>query len=619
MTLKERRKMNRPDNIKVYPELDLKLGIKSSLPEVKPTLALVIMFWCSANKPSVINYSKQVGDKIEIDDDIAHTLIEKYHPVYSKVAISDEEFISQVNANQLFSQQIEGLIVALELIWQIAKIKFTNGMAFNQERTGGKRYAKFLQFTTNLDIINALLFNSEEQFSRVFLNWLGFNTIEYLPDYEKELLRLLTCLSESAVYKVSDGQDNVIFYMSGVYSKLLTTEDAVNIEDDKEAKGSLRILKSSLREGINPYLTYQQQEGVSILDGEKADLKDYLERIDTYLSLTKAAPITSTRGVNEKTEESVAAGGVNVLLYGVPGCGKSRTINDEYCNDESRMERLVFHPDYTYSDFIGQILPSVSGGNVSYEFTSGPFTRILKKAINNSEREFFLIIEEINRGNASAIFGDVFQLLDRNDTGESEYGITNADIALAVYGDPSLKVRIPSNLSIISTMNTSDQNVFTLDTAFQRRWTMRMIENNLDKVPYADVNILDSGVTWRTFTNVMNSIILERVVLIASSEDKRLGAFFVCEDDLKFDHNEINDTSSPKEKQNARMQNRRFPEKMLKYLWDDAFKFSREDIFKTDQFKSLEQVIKGFCDLKEDDRFTVFTDNVYYRLVPDKV
>jgi len=140
--------------------------------------------------------------------------------------------------------------------------------------------------------------------------------------------------------------------------------------------------------------------------------------------------------------------GRNILLYGVPGSGKSYTIKQEYCDDEERMERVVFHPDYTYSDFVGQILPNVTEKMVNYEFKPGPFTRLLKKAYDNPSIEFFLIIEEINRGNAPAIFGDIFQLLDRNDKGESEYSISNTDIAKIVYGDETRKV----GLSLYSVM-----------------------------------------------------------------------------------------------------------------------------------------------------------------------
>jgi 5-methylcytosine-specific restriction enzyme B len=317
-------------------------------------------------------------------------------------------------------------------------------------------------------------------------------------------------------------------------------------------------------------------------------------------------------------------GGTNTLLYGVPGAGKSWTIEHEYCKDESRMERLVFHPDYTYSDFVGQILPNVSDGMVSYKFTPGPFTSLVRRAYINPDTEYFLVIEEINRGNAPAIFGEVFQLLDRkavrretNDDGypigTSEYGITNADVAEVVYGNPNHKVRIPSNLSIIGTMNTSDQNVFTLDTAFQRRWDMRMIENNFDKADekFANQPILDTTVTWKTFCTAINNIILEKNVRMTSSEDKRLGVYFVHLRDLIYDENAENANLDELERAKAKRNNSRFPEKVLKYLWDDAFKFSREDIFEVSQYNSLEAVVRKFTSEKNNERFKVFKETVY--------
>lgn len=337
--------------------------------------------------------------------------------------------------------------------------------------------------------------------------------------------------------------------------------------------------------------------------------------------------------------------GCNVLLYGVPGSGKSWTIEHEYCKKDSKVERLVFHPDYTYSDFIGQILPNVAeDGQVSYKFTPGPFTNILKAAYHDPSTEYILIIEEINRGNAPAIFGEVFQLLDRkveiddaNDDGfpigTSEYGITNANIANIVYGNPNQKVRIPSNLSIIGTMNTSDQNVFTLDTAFQRRWDMRLIENNFDNVDpkLADAPILDTNVTWRRFCTEINRIVVGNNARLTSSEDKRLGAYFVHLKDLLYDEKmgdlssgeydtlrkkESNGTITETEKarlteiRDAMKQNRKFPEKVIKYLWDDAFKFNREIVFETTDYQSLEQVIRVFMYAQGVQRFTMFKENV---------
>lgn len=370
--------------------------------------------------------------------------------------------------------------------------------------------------------------------------------------------------------------------------------------------------------------------------------------IENYKNLQySSAPAVhpgESEGVDNTTEDRLTTG-CNVLLYGVPGSGKSWTIEHEYCKPGSVVERLVFHPDYTYSDFIGQILPAVAeDGQVSYKFTPGPFTNILREAYNNPGKEYILIIEEINRGNAPAIFGEVFQLLDRKveirdidddgfPVGTSEYGITNMNIAEEMYGKERKtdKVRIPSNLSIIGTMNTSDQNVFTLDTAFQRRWDMRLIENDFENVDptLANAEILDTTVTWRNFCVEINRIVVGNSARMTSAEDKRLGAYFVHLRDLKFNDamgdlkeydalrkKESKGTLTPEEKtqiaviRDAMRQNRKFPEKVIKYLWDDAFKFNREIIFEVTEYQSLEQVIRAFMYAQGLDRFKVFKDNV---------
>lgn len=309
-------------------------------------------------------------------------------------------------------------------------------------------------------------------------------------------------------------------------------------------------------------------------------------------------------------------GGTNIILYGVPGSGKSWTIEHEYCADEDRMERLVFHPDYMYSDFIGQILPVVRDDKVRYEFAPGPFTKLLKKAYENPDKNFYLIVEEINRGNAPAIFGEVFQLLDRIDdeeseypVGTSEYAITNSNIAQIVYGDEKRKVRLPSNFSIIGTMNTSDQNVFTLDTAFQRRWIMRTIPNTFDGHKFANKPILDTTVSWRAFCSAINDEILRRNN-VTSSEDKRLGAYFITAADLVWHEEEDQVEKGSKEWIIARHSNARFSEKVLKYLWDDAFKFAHPETFDTKAYASLELVIETFCNERANDRFKVYNENL---------
>jgi len=312
----------------------------------------------------------------------------------------------------------------------------------------------------------------------------------------------------------------------------------------------------------------------------------YLQNIEWFHN----APVRemATHGLPEigTEDEPEFVMGKNILLYGVPGCGKSHKIKEEYCDDETRMERVVFHPDYTYSDFIGQIMPTNVNGHISYPFIPGPFTRILRKAHEHPDTTYYLIIEEVNRGNAPAIFGEVFQLLDRVN-GESEYGISNSDIAREVYGDENRKVKIPSNLILIATMNTADQNVFTLDTAFKRRWSMMSIENDIAACRFAGAYVCDSQITWYSFAETINSMIIDFGEGNLGSEDTRLGAYFVSETELR-------DRGA-------------FAEKVLMYLWNDAFKYDHERVFKP-QYNTLEKLIRGFKEVL----FGVFLDTVTF-------
>ncbi|GAA8456250.1 hypothetical protein KKKH21_03560 [Helicobacter pylori] len=309
-----------------------------------------------------------------------------------------------------------------------------------------------------------------------------------------------------------------------------------------------------------------------------------------------------TRSLSDnKIDESVRIdGGKNIILYGVPGSGKSYTLQRDYCNDNSVVEKIVFHPDYSYSDFVGQIMPSVDdSGIVSYNFNLGPFTNILKKAYHNPQIRHVLVIDEINRGNAPAIFGEIFQLLDRlkHDKngfkkGSSEYAINNMDIANIVHNDKNASIRIPSNLWIIATMNTSDQNVFTLDTAFQRRFSMQLIENSFENVDddFKNMKILDTDITWQKFCTTINEKIAQNNEGLSSMEDKRFGVYFVNIDDLKSKEN--------------------FAHKVIKYLWDDVFKFDRNIIFDTTKFNTLEAVVKNFTKEKGRTQFDIFSDDV---------
>lgn len=278
----------------------------------------------------------------------------------------------------------------------------------------------------------------------------------------------------------------------------------------------------------------------------------------------------------------------NVLFYGVPGCGKSYSVEQRYesqvTNNQCKV-RVVFHPDYTYSDFVGQLMPVLKEvpnaqgekeEKLQYDFVPGPFTRILDVAYANHKEKCLLIIEELNRGNAPAIFGEIFQLLDRNDDGSSKYAIYNSDIANEVHKDKLCPIKLPPNLTIVATMNTSDQNVFTMDTAFQRRWQMEHIPNKFDfKTAHVNKHLPNSKISWGAFAQTVNKKMHTVNSGFGSTDDKSLGVYFATDNDL--------DDAE------------RFAEKVLKYLWDDAFKLGRKELF-NDCSQGLSAVIEAYED-----------------------
>ena len=310
---------------------------------------------------------------------------------------------------------------------------------------------------------------------------------------------------------------------------------------------------------------------------------------------------------NETTKGIIPSS--NILLYGVPGCGKSHKVEEEYeskITTEKNKIRVVFHPDYTYSDFVGQLLPvlkevenaqGVKEEKLQYEFVLGPFTQILKTAYAEPDQQCLLIIEELNRGNAPAIFGEIFQLLDRNDDGKSKYSIYNRDISMALYDEPNKPIKLPPNLTIVATMNTSDQNVFTMDTAFQRRWQMKHIPNrftgeSLDEktINHVAKHLPNSEISWGVFAQTINKKMHTANLGFGGTEDKSLGVYFATDNDL--------DDAE------------RFAEKVLKYLWDDAFKLGRKELF-NDCSQGLSAVIEAYEDAKGDPLKKVLVPEVY--------
>ena len=381
----------------------------------------------------------------------------------------------------------------------------------------------------------------------------------------------------------------------------------------------------------------------------------------------------------------------NIIVFGAPGTGKSFKINEDRkkllgLRADEDYERVTFHPDYSYANFVGTYKPVMkqnsnqtnldpdtsfilsvledktltdqqkydqlygtfnnnqqltnlpilmglicgtekintrladgsasadnnqlefkegktlskfikpanmhepnSSGGISYEYVPGPFMRMYVKAMKNVQdvtnefddpRPFLLIIEEINRANVAAVFGEIFQLLDRNDDNVSEYPIqTSEDIrnylAKELGGNPSdyAQIRIPDNMFIWATMNSADQGVFPMDTAFKRRWDFTYLgidDNDSDiqgKVVKIKVGNTEKDIEWNSLRQAINEFLAKEKI----NEDKQLGPYFISRKiTVPANGGNIIDTEAF---------NRVFKQKVIPYLFDDAAKQKRSKLF----------------------------------------
>lgn len=314
----------------------------------------------------------------------------------------------------------------------------------------------------------------------------------------------------------------------------------------------------------------------------------------------KGNPAESSRAENHLLKTT----GLQQIYYGAPGTGKSKTIKDLTFGES--VIRTTFHPDSDYASFVGTYKPIteevvlrdcngkkvidddtkevVKEERIAYKFIPQAFLEAYVKAWKKlgSSKKQYLIIEEINRGNCAQIFGDLFQLLDRNEYGFSDYPIvadkdmqkylekefagweiTNKDEINQLYGEANMvnlimkgeRLVLPSNLYIWATMNTSDQSLFPIDSAFKRRWDWKYvpIREGRDKETNAPlnwyINTGDKQYKWWSFISKVNELIGS----LTNSEDKKLGYFFCKAKDGEIDAD-------------------LFVSKVIFYLWNDVFK-----------------------------------------------
>ena len=311
----------------------------------------------------------------------------------------------------------------------------------------------------------------------------------------------------------------------------------------------------------------------------------------------------------------------NLISFGAPGTGKSygfKTKLDKLKCPASHYERVTFFADYSYSQFVGTYKPIDVGGTITYKFVPGPFMRILVNALrsgmSNSPEKFYLIIEEINRAKAAAVFGDMFQLLDRDSSGKSEYSINASEdvrnYLADVFGGSATEyseLKIPNNMFIWATMNSADQGVFPMDTAFKRRWNFNYIGIDDDeitedstgtKVENIKLRFTLNGdvIRWNVLRRAINAKLSSDTDDIRAHEDKLMGPFFVKCDQYTLDTSDVISTATENDEFLSV-----FCEKVLMYLFEDVARTRRDELF---------DGIKGKCSRYSDVRAAFMKDGL---------
>lgn len=564
-----------PNKIKNRKPQNARLGIKSSLSNLKRVVSLVYLLYLANDRKSTIDYSEEYADgastKIRLKDNY-RAFVETYFP--------QNEADNIIAENPLLTAQLEHLQVGLELVFQLGKISFIAKKASSAERTGGNRYAKTITFSKNiiyLDVYFSAL--AEDVRKTVLSSWMK-NMVSG-TDSDAALYQILTAFTENLKMSVDNGTENRIFEQEGLYNELIAGNTIVG-KDAHEDVGPLRIYKSFVKENLHPYVSFGNSEFT--LKGNVDTLREYLSLVSTSLDLQYSEiPEGAAKGDVANGNEVEPTNTVQTIYYGCPGTGKSfkvkcdtegedgdatiwyekPTDEDKSCKkfegiptDEEKKNltnnifRTTFHPDYDYATFVGCYKPVKEGAAIDYKFIPQVFTNAYVCAYRHREDPIYLIIEEINRGNCAQIFGDLFQLLDRTN-GESDYAI-KPDTELAKYlasqGVPSEELKLPDNLHIYATMNTSDQSLFPMDSAFKRRWAMEYMPINYTqkKASTFSIEVAGKKYPWIKFLEMVN----ERIVNATDSEDKQMGEFFIKES--------VNE--------------REFINKVMFYLWNDVCK-----------------------------------------------
>lgn len=500
-----------------------------------------------------------------------------------------------------------------------AKNVTTNGSStpdFTQDIGQTKSY--YMDYAGFNDICVAMLYYQVYDFDKITAP-LGKGgrrqSLDDMENYSLELASIFDNIYVNSIHLV--GQKLIMFI---VKEERETHHNRRQLKFSKDAKYNNLNINSECIDAITSALGCSDSGSWIVTDMNIGRETNSFPRLDLTAVVVDKDNSRNFRSAEERSKflnkcKQIVAKGSNVynsytpikdyineqkIYFGTPGSGKSWTIKKEYemikqgenyVYDEEKTKRVIrttFHPDTDYASFVGCYKPikdEEDEKKIVYEFVPQAFTDAYIAAWSDLEHPYYLIIEEINRGNCAQIFGDLFQLLDRNKDGYSEYPI-KADHDLRDYLEEKLpddsegikdgKLCLPPNLSLIASMNTSDQSLFPMDSAFKRRWSWEYvpIDYNNEKSGAFTITIDGEEHNWHEFLKAVN----EKIKAVTSSEDKQMGNFFI--------KNNINE--------------KEFCDKVMFYLWSEVGK---------DNYKTNDAIFRYYA---EEDKPKEFSFNELY-------
>lgn len=505
----------------------------------------------------------------------------------------------------------------------------------NTQRSAVRKYLQYVQMldNDNEDIFNHELFGMHikekndalsEENPHVCIGWSNLGDLSdidskeqlselYEANYDKnnrgrgqDVGQIWRFIHDMKVGDYVIFAENSVFHIGRIESDYCyDTTERESQDSDYKSNRKVKWLKKNISRSVlstNLHNSLKTAMSIWTLNDYKSAVLDllrgtYAKDGDTDMASEYIEPVYNTE-LSVRYER-------NRIVFGAPGTGKSFRLKSD-CEDlmektSGTYERVTFHPDYSYSQFVGTYKPVMGedGNSIRYDFVPGPFMRVYVDAIKSgrtgSPKAHLLLIEEINRAKVAAVFGDVFQLLDRDGGGVSEYEIQASEdirryLAKELGGLPDNynKIKLPNNMFIWATMNSADQGVFPMDTAFKRRWNFEYLGINESEKEIIGVGKIvlpgePDAVEWNAVRRAINDRMASEYRI---NEDKLMGPFFLAKKVIASDENGmIIDTEKFMEA---------FKSKVIMYLYEDAVKQRKHDFFNGCDSSKYSSVCEAF-------------------------